>query len=160
MMARTAAIGLGLRIARTGSRLPASALVGALGPCSWPHSAERKKRAIDAVHFCETEEMMEGYPRALNTKEDYENVRAMFSPDLWKTDWQTLIAPENLYAWFPVWELVDNDPGVTDDTHRVVDHGMPGEPGPRWQEELRENPEARIFQLGFSAAEVEAALAE
>lgn len=103
---------------------------------------------------------MIGYPKVLNTRADYDVVRAAFPPEQWKPSWQRLVEPENYMAWFPVRELAAGETGLTDDTHRVVEHGMPEDPGPRWQEEWREDPDAKIFQLGFTVAEVEAALAE
>jgi hypothetical protein len=100
---------------------------------------------------------MRGFPRHLNTKVDYLHVRAEFPADQWQPKFQLLL--DGRFAWLPVGPLADGDAGVADSTHRVVEHADgQGQIVERVQEEWREDPNATIFRLGFTVAEVEALL--
>ena len=91
-------------------------------------------------------------PRHLNTKFDYEYIRAHFPPEKWKPRWQELLSRE---YWDEVAELEDEEPGIEDAKHKVVQH-----PPKKKQLALKPDPKANIHRLGFDVAEVEAALAE
>ena len=99
---------------------------------------------------------MQGYPQWLNTKEDYEYVKTNFPPEQWQPSWQALL--DNLNAWLPTGPLSDPSQGVTDDTHQVVNWGGNGSPDQWMQLELMQDPNCRLFQLGFTVEEVENAL--
>lgn len=95
---------------------------------------------------------MRGYPSWLNSKEDYYYVADNFPKSQWLPDWQELLDNEKM--WFFVEYLDDPSEGITDATHRVetVDDG---EGGVRYaQLEYRTDPHCRMFQLGFTEAEV------
>lgn len=99
---------------------------------------------------------MDGYPKNLNTKQDYEYVRNHFSKEQWEGDFRDLLTSSK--DWFNVGKITGN--GVTDDTHKVVvDEGIGGAPSATYQYELRENPDAKIFRIGYTVEEVEKILA-
>ncbi|WP_298434569.1 hypothetical protein [Geobacter sp.] len=97
---------------------------------------------------------MRGIPRHLNTKQDYLTIRNEFPPEVWRPRFQALL--DERFAWLPVGPLAEGEPGVTDDTHRVVE--LLDEASQtmieRIQEEYREDPNATIFRLGFTVEEV------
>lgn len=86
---------------------------------------------------------MRGFPKFLNTKQDYLNCL----PD-WKEPTQEELKKllKNRFSWFDTAVLDDVSEGLNNETHRVVGN---------MQQELKEDPNARIFQLGFTVAEVE-----
>ena len=100
---------------------------------------------------------MIGYPSTLNDRADYEYVRANFPKSEWQKDFQNLL--DTVYEWFNMGKLADGDEGVTDETHKVVEGGREEEKSERYQFEYKENPDARIFRLGYTVDEVKAILA-
>lgn len=101
---------------------------------------------------------MIGFPKNLNTKEDYEYVRKNFQKEEWEKEFQNLLDTVN--EWFNMGVLADGDTGTTDDTHRVTEDKQE-DTGTvtRTQWEYKENPDAKIFQLGYTVEEVKAILA-
>lgn len=100
---------------------------------------------------------MRGYPKNLNTKKDYEYVRANFPAEEWKPDWQKLL--DTMKDWFFEGNLESKDDGVVDETHKIVESGQ-GEEKTYAQYVLEVNPTCKLLQLGFTEAEVMAALSE
>lgn len=94
---------------------------------------------------------MVGYPKFLNTKEDYEFVRANFPKEQWASDFKALL--NERYEWFNLGEIEGE--GVTDDTHKVVEDKRDDETVVRYQYEYKENENARIYRLGYTVEEVE-----
>lgn len=96
---------------------------------------------------------MKGFPRHLNTKQDYVNLLPTY-PERTRAELQRLL--DERIAWVTTERLADEDEGLTDETHRVNtiedDNGNVVE---RYQEQYMENPAAEIFRVGFSVAEVE-----
>ncbi len=100
---------------------------------------------------------MIGYPKNLNTKEDYEYVRKNFPKDEWTPAFQDLLDTVN--EWFNLGALADGETGTVDDTHKVTeDRREDTDVVTRTQWEYKENPDAKIFQLGYTVAEVKAIL--
>lgn len=101
---------------------------------------------------------MRGFPKHLNSKQDYLYVIQEFPPEQWLPRLQSLLYER--FAWLPTGKLADGDNGVTDDTHRVIE--MHDETGQvvveRVQEHYIEDPNATIFRLGFTVEEVQAIL--
>ena len=60
---------------------------------------------------------MVGFPKYLNSKDDYLYVRDNFPREQWLPELQKLL--DTMYGWFYVSTLVDGNAGVTDDTHKV-----------------------------------------
>lgn len=86
---------------------------------------------------------MRGLPKFFNTKQDYLNCLSEFATET-KAELQKLL--DYRFSWFDVAILEDPATGIEDDTHRVIEN---------MQQEYREDPNARIFQLGFTVEEVE-----
>ncbi len=97
---------------------------------------------------------MVGYPKFLNTKEDYEFVRANFPKEQWRPDFEALL--NERYEWFNLGEIKGE--GTTDDTHKVVEDKRDDETVIRYQYEYKENENARIYRLGYTVDEVKAIL--
>lgn len=98
---------------------------------------------------------MRGFPKTLSSKEDYLYVKDNFSVEEWKPEWQKLL--DNHQVWMPTGEVASEAAGVTDATHKVEKMEEDGKVT-FMQYELQDNPEAKIYRLGFTVAEVEAAL--
>lgn len=102
---------------------------------------------------------MIGYPKHLNTKYDYEYVKENFPKSNWESDFQALL--DSQYEWFFVKYLTENEEGISDDTHKVVEEEKTEENSEvkRMQYEYRHNPDCLLCRLGFTEEEVKAALA-
>ena len=100
---------------------------------------------------------MVGYPHTLNTKEDYLFVKTNFPKEKWQGDFQDLL--DSMYQWYNVGMIADASDGVTDDTHKVVineDRGTSTKTYYQYEKKLDEN--CKLLRLGFTEAEVKAAL--
>lgn len=86
---------------------------------------------------------MRGLPKFFNTKQDYFNCLVEFKEET-KKELKKLL--DSRFSWFDTKVLEDATTGLNDETHRVIDN---------MQQELKEDPNARIFQLGFTVAEIE-----
>ena len=95
---------------------------------------------------------MHGYPKWLNTKADYYYVADNFPREQWSKDWQSLL--DELYQWMYVSDLPSRDEGVEDATHRieVEEHDDGTVTYEQW--EYKKDDHARLYQLGFTEAEV------
>ena len=102
---------------------------------------------------------MKGKPKHLNSKEDYLYAREHYEESFWRPQFQALL--DGRWCWYYVSDLESAEAGVTDDTHKVVEMTNSGESGETKyaQYELRENPTAKIFRIGFTVEEVEALMA-
>jgi hypothetical protein len=98
---------------------------------------------------------MKGIPKHLAMKQDYLNIMGLFEKNEWGPRFQELI--DNRYTWVEVGPIEGE--GVTDDTHKVSMGIIDGEEVPV-QLELQEDPNAKIFRLGFTVEEVNAYLAD
>lgn len=94
-------------------------------------------------------EIMRGLPKSLNSKLDYIHVYNHMNEEYYKPIFKALLDSKD--AWFFVKELKDKN-GIVDDTHKVVEDE---ENKTFSQYELRENPNAKIFRLGFTVEEVQ-----
>ena len=95
---------------------------------------------------------MVGYPKYLNTKADYEFVRANFPKENWESAFQALL--DTRCDWFNHGEI-DGD-GVSDDTHKVV---VDEKEDKKYQYVYEENPNCRMNQLGYTVEEIKEILA-
>lgn len=100
---------------------------------------------------------MKGFPKNLNTKHDYDYVRANFPPEMWIPEYEMLLASRTV--WLPTGEVVNEAAGIVDATHKVeIEQQSEKDEIKYVQYELKENPDAKIFRLGFSVEEVESIL--
>ena len=90
---------------------------------------------------------MQGFPKYLNTKQDYLNCLQDFPEDT-KKELQNLI--DSRYSWTITKVLAENDTGVIDNTHKVIENN-----GEKLQYEYVEDNNAKIFKLDFTVSEVE-----
>ncbi len=101
---------------------------------------------------------MKGFPATLNTREDYEYVRANFPAEEWKPAYQALL--DTASDWFFVKVLAADEEAPAGDNYKVVKgQEMDGETQPDSLYEFRESPTAKLFQIGFTVDEVKEALA-
>ena len=98
---------------------------------------------------------MQGFPKWLNTREDYIYVKENFPPEQWKPVFQSLL--DERMQWLNTGLLKNEADGVNDETHKVVggDSDMPDTPAQYYQYEFKEDPNCRMFKLGFTVDEVE-----
>jgi len=101
---------------------------------------------------------MRGYPKTLNTKEDYEYVKANFPKAQWKPDYQKLL--DSMKDWVPTGKLKSERDGITDSTHKVTEENNVEDSGEKAyvQWELQEIPTCRLYRLGFTEEEVRTAI--
>ena len=104
---------------------------------------------------------MKGYPKNLNTKADYEYVKANFPREAYLPSFQALL--DTMNDWFFVKELAAEAEGITDETHKVLpmqETGGTDEAPKSWaQYEYRVNPTCKLLSLGLTEAEVRAVVA-
>ncbi len=100
---------------------------------------------------------MRGFPKNLNSKEDYQYVRENFPADEWRPAWKALL--DTMSDWFFVKELAEGEAAPEGDTFKVVESEKTGTTEKtRSVYELRESPTCKLFRLGFTKQEVEEAL--
>ena len=95
---------------------------------------------------------MKGIPKHLNTKQDFLNIKEMF-PDESKSRFQELLDTKD--TWMNMGKL--EGAGIEDKTHKILGVEMGNET--LYQMEYKEDPNARIFRLGFTVEELEGFLA-
>ena len=97
---------------------------------------------------------MVGFPKWLNTKEDYFYVREHFPHEQWEPVFQALL--DERMTWLNIGQLASEEEGVTDNIHKVVTVGgeEDGTPVQYYQYEYKEDPNCKLFRLGFTVEEV------
>ena len=96
---------------------------------------------------------MVGFPKFLNTKNDYEYIRKNFPDEEWKPVYQNLL--DTMYAWLNVGVILDD--GITDDSHKVV---IDEQNNKRYQYEKRINENCKLLRIGYTEEEVKAIIAK
>lgn len=99
---------------------------------------------------------MKGYPKALNTKQDYEYVKNNFPKYMWATAFQNLL--DTMNEWYFVKQLLENEQGIEDDTHKVESQELEDGTIIRTQFEFRFNPDCKLIELGYTPDEVKSFL--
>lgn len=95
---------------------------------------------------------MVGSPKHYNTKQDFINTKDLF-PEETKKRLQELI--DGRFAWF-ITGNTTLESGITDDTHRVIeDKQMNSDEVKYIQMELKEDPNALLFTMGWTVFEAE-----
>jgi hypothetical protein len=98
---------------------------------------------------------MKGYPKHINTQDDLV-VAMQLNPERTKAFVQRAI--EGRDGWVVIASLEKESDGVTDDTHRVVDHGDEERGSDWYQQEWKPLPGNTLDRLGLSVAEAKALL--
>ena len=101
---------------------------------------------------------MKGFPKHLNSKADYEYIRNNFPDSMWKPAWQALLDGEK--NWFNTGKLESKEDGVKNRSHKVVEATNNDNGTEYYQYELQADPNCEMVRLGFTKAEVKAALNE
>lgn len=94
---------------------------------------------------------MRGFPRHLNSKQDYLNLIGEYPAET-RAALTSLL--DDRIQWMNTGTLAKEKDGIEDDTHKVIKNENEGEEE-TYQFELMEDPNAQIFRLGFEVAEVE-----
>ena len=89
--------------------------------------------------------IMRGLPKNLNTKEDYLYMKDNYNRAYWEQSFQNLL--DTRYDWF----MIDKEDYKEDETHKIV-HVDQEDTDTYF--EYKENPNALIYQLGFTVKEV------
>lgn len=136
-----------------------SSIASAFGWLKWADTYNLMKKVrlekmlLDAKDKLK-EANMRGFPKHLNTKQDYFNVKAEY-PEETKNALQTLL--DTRFGWFKVKELEDGETVPAGDNYRVVEekNGM-GEDATAVNvlQEYKEDANADIFRLDFTVNEV------
>ena len=92
---------------------------------------------------------MVGFPKFLNTKNDYEYIRKNFPDEEWEPVYQNLL--DTMYAWFNVGVILDD--GITGDSHKVV---IDEQNNKRYQYEKRIDENCKLLKIGYTEEEVKA----
>lgn len=90
---------------------------------------------------------MRGFPKYLNTKQDYLNCLEEF-PTETKEELKRLLASR--FVWKDTAVLASEEAGVQDDTHRIIK----SEDG-NIQQELVEDDRSELIRVGFTVEEIE-----
>ena len=101
---------------------------------------------------------MKGFHRHLNTKSDYEYIKAHEPDNVWKPAWASLIETKN--SWLELGDDESADDYPADCVREVTDIDEADGTEKKVTQVFREDRNCKLFRLGFSVAEVEAALAE
>lgn len=112
-----------------------------------------KMEEIDEFLKEKENEIMKGVPKYLNTKEDYDYVKANFPREVWEKFYRELL--DTTHDWFFVKELAEDEEGVVDDKHKVEENE-----GIKYQFEYKLNPQCKLKSLGYTIKEIENLLKE
>jgi len=97
---------------------------------------------------------MKGFPKFFNTKQDVLNVITEYPAET-KVFLQKCI--DERFDWITIKKLETGESGVTDSTHRIQElkDDRTQEITERYQEEYKEDPNCKLFRLGFTVEEAQ-----
>ena len=95
---------------------------------------------------------MRGLPKHMNTKEDFNNLIDDY-PNETKASLQELLNEKE--KWLNTGLLDPGNEGITDETHKIVEVKNATGEIERYQYKYKEDPNAKIFRLGFTVSEVQ-----
>ena len=99
---------------------------------------------------------MRGFPKKLNSKEDYYYIKEHFEESLWKPKWEALLSSRQ--NWYAVKELSETAKGRTDSKHYIETYTNEDETETRVQYELKDDMASDFFRFHFTEEEVTDAL--
>ena len=99
---------------------------------------------------------MEGYPKHLNSKQDYYYVSENFPRAQWENDWKALL--EDQKVWINIGTIKMGEEGVVDDTHKVFVQKETDGTETRYQYAYVDNENNIMKNIGMTIAEVETLL--
>ena len=89
-------------------------------------------------------------PLILNSKEDYEYIRKHYAKPVWLSEYQCLL--DTMYAWFNTGAIKEENEGITDATHKVVEVDNTNT---KYQYERKLDENCKLLRLGYTKEEVE-----
>lgn len=95
---------------------------------------------------------MNGLHRALNTKADYMYIKKNEPEIAWREAYQTLL--DGVYCWQPLGDTESAD-DYAGDSVRVV---SAGEDGNMVTQVYKQDANCKLFRIGFTVSDIEAAL--
>ena len=97
---------------------------------------------------------MKGFPKYFNTKQDVLNVIEEYPLETKAFVKKCL---DERKGWITTGKIADGVAGIADDTHRVAEckDDASGLVTERYQEEFMDDPNCKLFRLGFTVEEVE-----
>ena len=99
---------------------------------------------------------MEGYPKHLNSKQDYYYVVEHFAREQWENDWEAL--REDTKVWINIGVINSGEEGIINDTHKVYTQVEEDNTETRYQYALVDNENSLMKQLGITEEEINAVL--
>ena len=100
---------------------------------------------------------MRGFPKHLNTKHDILNLKDDY-PEQTKAAVQRLL--EDRIQWLNIGPIAELKTGIEDKTHKIIETEDIKGGAERYQLELKEDPDARLYRLGFTVEEAEKLISE
>ena len=93
---------------------------------------------------------MQGFPKHLNSKCDFEYVRENFPREKWQPLFAELLAGQKV--WLCTAELADD--GITDETHKIVESTDTDGTIKKYQYEYVTDANCLMLRLGYTAQEI------
>ena len=101
---------------------------------------------------------MKGYPKHLNTKNDYLYIREHFPKEKWAPDFQVLL--DTQIQWLNIGKLEKQTDGITDKTHEVRTVDITDKTSEHYQYEYKNDPNCKLLKIGFTRSEISKVLSE
>ena len=99
---------------------------------------------------------MKGYPKHLNSKQDYYYVVEHFAREHWEKDWEAL--RQDAKVWINIGVIKDGDDGIVNDAHKVHTQVEKDNTETRYQYALVDNDHSLMKRLGITEEEINAVL--
>lgn len=99
---------------------------------------------------------MKGFPKKLNSKEDYYYIKEHFEESQWRPKWEALLSWRT--NWYASKVLSADAKGRTDSKHYIETYINEDETETRVQYELRDDMSSDFFRFHFTEEEVTDAL--
>lgn len=99
---------------------------------------------------------MQGFPKHLNSKFDYEYVRNNFPKEQWAPLFEELLAGQK--TWICAAELTDGATGITDETHKVIESTDTAGATTKYQYEYVDDTNCEMIRLGYTTEEINSIL--
>ena len=99
---------------------------------------------------------MKGFPKKLNSKEDYYYIKEYFEESQWRPKWEALLSSRQ--NWYASKTLKEGAKGRTDSSHYVETYKNDDDTETTVQYELKDDMASDFFRFHFTEEEVTDAL--
>ena len=96
---------------------------------------------------------MQGFQTHLNSKFDYEYIRENFPKEKWLPFFEELLNKQKVWVYTKT--LADNEAGITDETHKVVENEDMDKTIIKYQYEFITDENSQMIKLGYTKEEIE-----